>query len=507
MEKYDIIIIGSGAGLMVMEEALNHGLKCAIIEKSKFGGTCLNKGCIPSKMLVYPADFIRETETSKRIGITASAKFDWDVISQRMWEQINFNEKIEKTLAALPNLTVYKGEAKFTSPNSLKINFNDQQPPVEIQGDKIIIGAGARSQIPYFKGLEETGYVVSETFFGEKFPKKPWESLVIIGGGAISMEFAHIFSSFGTKVTIIIRSERILNKEEEEVSDFVAKQLIKNGIEILTNTNILSIEKNNGSKVFVTENKLTGEQKTVSCQEIFVASGIVSNSDVLDLDKAEVETNEKGWIITNSYLETSQKNIWALGDINGKFQFRHKANYEAQILSHNLFNLYDNKLKEEVSYSAVPWTVFTHPQVSHLGMTEKELKELNIPYKTAVNHYSEVVGGRAMGYRDNDDDNGFIKMIIGENKKILGVHIVGPQSAILLQPFVYLMNSGYKCNKKEQWEMGTSGTRISQIQGLRIMCPHIGTYTPINNSMVTHPSLNELTAWVFEKFNYDEENL
>ncbi|QAT42784.1 dihydrolipoyl dehydrogenase family protein [Aminipila luticellarii] len=491
MKRYDIVVIGSGAGLMVLEEALNRGMKCALVEKEKVGGTCLTKGCIPSKMLVYPADFIREMERSKRFGInTRRPEIDWDTISKNMWEQINFHKKIESNLLDMPNLTLYKGAAAFSGLDELVIRYEDNRPEDRICGDKFIIAAGARSLTPFFPGLEETGYVTSETFFGEKFPPKPWNSLVIIGGGAISMEFAHIFSAFGTKVTIIARSGRLLNKEEEEISQFVTKQFTGSGIQVLTDSTVLAVSKDWNKKFVTVENRLTKEKVTVACEEIFVASGVQSNGDTLSLENTEVEVDEKGWIRTNSYLETSQKNIWALGDINGKYQFRHKANYEALILSHNLFK----DTKKEVSYDVVPWTIFTHPQVAHVGMTEKEVKEKGILYKTAKNYYSEVVGGIAMGYRKRDEDNGFIKIIVGQDKKILGVHIVGPQAAILLQPFVYLMNQGYQCGKNAADCTGKKG-----IEGLRKLCPQMGTYEPISNSMVIHPSLNELTAWVFEK--------
>ncbi len=490
MKQFDLVIVGSGAGLMVMEAALSKGLRCAIIEKAKFGGTCLTKGCIPSKMLVYPADFIREAQASARIGITVGTpSFDWDKISNRMWEQINFHQKIEKNLLHTPNLTIYKGVGAFVGANSMVVSC-EGKPDETLTADKFIIAAGARTFVPPVDGLERAGYVTSETFFGEKFPKKPWKSLAILGSGTISAEFAHIFSAFGTKVTIIARSERILTKEEAEISEFVGKQFVENGIDLRTNSAVLAVSTDGTTKYITTENKITKQQTVVECEEIFVASGVQSNGDLLALEQAGVAVDKHGWIVTNAYLETSNPHIWALGDINGKYQLRHKANYEAQILVQNLFG---EESKKEVRYDAVPWTVFTHPQVAHLGMTEREVQEQGIPYKMARNYYSEVVGGRAMGYHKEDADNGFVKMIIGENKKILGVHIVGPQAAVLLQPFVYLINAGYQCKKHAQ------SLHENEIDALRMMCPNLGTYAPINDSMVIHPSLSELTAWVFEK--------
>lgn len=492
MKHFDLVIVGSGAGLMVMEAALEKGLRCALIEKAKLGGTCLTKGCIPSKMLVYPADFIREAERASRIGVSVGRPaIDWEVISHRMWAQIDFHKTIEKNLGQLPNLTLYKGTGAFTGPSSMTV-LQEDGTEEEITGDKFLLAVGARTSVPPVEGLEEAGYVTSETFFGEKYPKKPWESLVIIGGGSISTEFAHIFSAFGTKVTILVRSGGILNKEEPEVAEFVSRQFTENGIEILTHSTPVSVRAEGGKKYVTVENTATKEQSVLECEEIFMASGTRSNADTLALDKAGVEMDKHGWIVTNGYLETSQPGIWALGDVNGKYQLRHKANFEAQILSQNLFS---GESKQEVRYDAVPWAVFTHPQVAHLGLTEQEVQEKGIPYQTAYNHFSEVVGGRAMGYRKRDGDDGFVKVIIGYDKKLLGVHIVGPQAAVLLQPFVYLMNAGYQCQKVRR------AMAAREVDDLRIMYPNLGTYAPINNSMVIHPSLNELTAWVFEKIH------
>ena len=490
MEHFDLVIVGSGAGLMVMEVALEKGLRCALIEQAKLGGTCLTKGCIPSKMLVYPADYLRETERAERIGIEVGRPvIHWDVIAERMWKQINFHHTIEENLKSIPNLVVYKGSGTFTGPNSIVISHKGAAGE-EISGDKFLIAAGARTFIPQVEGLEEAGYVTSETFFGEKFPRKPWKSLLIIGGGAISAEFAHIFSAFGTKVTILARANGFLNREEPEVAKLVSRQFAKNGIELLTESEAVSVRAEMGKKYVTVEHSVTKNYSIVECEEILVASGIRSNADTLSLEQAGVEMDKHGWIKTNAYLETSRKHIWALGDINGKFQFRHKANYEAQILSRNLFS---GEEKKEVRYDAVPWAIFTHPQVAHLGMTEQEVKIKGIPYQIAYNHFSEVVGGIAMGYRSKDEDNGFVKVILGYDKKILGVHIVGPQAAVLLQPFVYLLNAGYEC-RKTACTMAGKG-----MEDLRFLCPNLGTYEPINDSMVIHPSLNELTAWVFEK--------
>jgi len=489
MKQYDLVVAGSGSGLMVLEEALSRGLRCAIVEKAKFGGTCLTKGCIPSKMLVYPADFIREAEMAERVGIKVQRpQIDWKTISRRMWEQIDFNEKIRLHLTRQPNLDVYHGSGSFISPHEMLIRHADGNEDEVVHGKRFVAAAGARSFVPEIEGLNDTGYLTSESFFGDKFPDKLWNHLAIIGGGPVGMEFAHFFSAYGVKITVIERAGRILEKEEEEISEFVSRQFVKNGVEILTECKITAVRMENGKKRISVESN-QGGKRTIMCDELLVSTGVRSNADTLSMENAGVTLDQRGWIPTNEYLETSQRHIYAIGDINGKHQFRHKANYEAQVLANNLFKAAE---KTAVDYSAVPCAIFTHPQVAHVGMTERELIENGIAYLSAKNHYSEVVAGRAMGYRTGDDDDGFVKMLTGENSQILGAHIVGPQAAVLLQPFVYLMQTGYQCrNKRSQNEL--------RMECLRLICPQVGGYTSIMDSMVIHPSLNELTAWVFEK--------
>lgn len=495
MKKYDLAIVGSGAGLVVLEAALNANVKCAIVEKAKFGGTCLNKGCIPTKMLAYPADILREARHAKKTGVNfPPAEMDWDTISGRMWRQIGLNRAIEAQLLKTENLTVYKGAGAFTGPKAMAVTGADGREE-EFEAERFVVAAGARSVVPPIKGIEETGYVVSETFFGEKFPKKPWESLILIGGGPIGAEFAHIFSALGTKVTLIQLTDRLLMTEEEEISAFVKKQFEQNGIRVFTGAMATSAEKKHGRKVVTVRDAASGRTFTVEAEEIFLASGVRSNGDSLALERAGVATDAKGWIVTNEYLETSRENVWALGDINGKFQFRHKANYEAEILAHNLFH--PDEKKRMACYRAVPWAIFTDPQVAHVGMTEREAKQAGIRYRVGTNRYSDVVGGRKMGYSEGDEDDGFVKIVADGQKRLLGVHVVGPHAALLVQPFVYLMNAGGRCEESSP----EAEKRAAAIEGLRMMCPSLGTYEPIADSMVIHPSLNELTAWALDQLS------
>ena len=501
MKQYDIIVIGSGAGLIVMESAIAMGLSVAIVERSKFGGTCLNRGCIPSKMLVYPADMIREAALAPRVGVhLGTPAADWDVISQRMWAQIHHSEQLAQNLRDFPGVDVYEANAEFADPHTLRLTFPAPQADALIAAKRIVVAAGARSFVPPIPGLAETGYVTSETFFGALFPKAPWKRLIIIGGGAIGAEFAHIFSAFGSKVTVVEMRQRLIATEEEEISHFVEKQFVHNGIEVLTNHKILSASKQNGEKVLLVQDTATGQTRSIPTDEIFIASGVRSNSDQLHCEVAGIAMDEKGWIITNEYLETSQDHIFAIGDINGLYQFRHKANYEAGLLSHNLLS---GGEKRAACYNAVPWAIFTWPQVGHVGLTEQEAKQQGLKVRTAVNYYSNVVAGIAMGFSQQDEDNGFVKIIIGEDKRILGAHVVGPHAAVLVQPFVYLMNAGLSCDLAQPPDAERPLQRERRL--IRRNCISTGTVMPIMNSMVIHPSFNELTAWALENVDWNDE--
>ncbi|MBN1891236.1 MAG: dihydrolipoyl dehydrogenase [Clostridiales bacterium] len=491
MNKYDLTIVGSGAGLMMIDPALMSGLSVAFVEKDRFGGTCLNRGCIPSKMLVYPADLIREAQRSEVVGVhLGTPEADWQKIASRMWEKIAYGDHISESLEDVDGLDVYRGTGTFTSPNTMTITGERYKEPIEFESERLILAPGARTLVPPVEGLSDAGYVTSESFFGEKFPGNLWKRVVIVGAGAIGAEFAHIFSTFGSKVTLVEMRPLILPTEEEEIRVFVQNEFQKTGIDVLTGHQLSGAGREGDAKYVIAKSLSDGKEVRIETDEIFISAGLRPNSDILKTDIAGIETDERGWITTNEYLETNLSHIWALGDINGKYQFRHKANYEAEILMRNLFGSGE---KQRANYDSVPWAVFTHPQVAHVGMTEKEALDQGIHVHVGRKKLSDVSAGSAMGYSDHDTDNGFAKIIMGEGGKLLGAHIVGPQASILVQPFVYLMNTGYVCEEQADFDRTRFGRDPDN--PLRKICRQLGTVMPIMNSMVIHPSLNELTAW------------
>ncbi|MFX1428265.1 MAG: dihydrolipoyl dehydrogenase [Promethearchaeota archaeon] len=487
METFDLVVIGSGAGLNVVNVGLQVGMKCALVEDTKLGATCLTRGCIPSKVLVHPADLIREAQHADKVGIKFSIeKIDWELISKRMWSQIDESKQIEEGLSQVPNLTLYRGIGEFIGDYEMQVRSNNSKDILAtFKGKRFVIASGVRSFIPPIEGLEEIGYVTNRTFFGEKFPKEPWKSLIIVGGGVIAAEFAHIFSAMGTEVTILEMLPRLVITEEPEISRFLEQNFRKYMNVYLNHKAIRATRKKNMKTIFA-QNMNSGKEIEVSAEEILIATGRRSNADLLKVEKTGVEIDEKGWIRTNEYLETNKKNIWCIGDANGLYQFRHKANYEAEICVNNIFG--QEEQKRSVDYSAVPWAIFTHPQVGHVGMTQEQAIEKGHEIYVAIKYYSTVAKGFAMGFEDDDEDNGFFKLVVDKSYKILGAHVVGPHAAILIQPFVYLMNSGFTCSLP-----GSPGE--ANIPKVERACPEAGSFIPIYNSMVIHPSLNEVTGW------------
>jgi len=394
-------------------------------QRTPLGGTCLNVGCIPSKILIHPADRIREILEAKKLGITAEIKdIDFHAIMERVRQPIQESrEGMEKGIQHAENLDYYKGEGHFIKDYALEILGK------EIQGEKIFLGSGARPLIPPIKGLDSVPYLTNENVFDLK--EKP-DSIVIIGGGYIAVEFAHFFSAVGTTVTIFQRGNRLIPNTEPEISELLKKQFEKR-MHIYLNTEVLEVKKQGNGITAIGKNNLTGKEVTVTAEKILVAAGRKSNADLLKVENTGVKTDSRGYIQVNEYLETSKKNIWAFGDAIGKAMFKHVANEEASVAWRNAFH--DHKTK--MDYHTIPYAVFTYPEIAAVGMTEEEAKKNN---KILVGsaRYSDVAKGGAMMEHD-----GFTKAIVDkETGKILGFHIIGPYAPMLIQEVINAMALG-----------------------------------------------------------------
>ncbi len=488
MTRFDLVVVGSGAGLNVLEAGVGEGWSCALVEQGKVGGTCLTRGCIPSKVLTTAADAVRQAQSSARIGIACAApRVDWDLVSSRTWRQIDDGLRIEKSFDGVPNLTVFRGTGEFTGERRMRVRpANGPGEPAEFEADRFVLATGARSAVPPIPGLEDAGFVTTDSFFGDRYPARPWSSVVIVGGGIIAAEFAHVFSAFGSKVTILEMGPRLLASEEPEISAFVEREFRKT-MDVLLGCRAAGARRGGTGRKVVTYRDADGESGEVEAEEIFVATGRRPNSDLLALDRSGVETDAGGWIRTDPFLETTRPGIWAIGDAMGGLQFRHKANYDAQLCVENM--LAPPARRTPVDYSAVPWAVFTNPQVGHVGLTEAQALAAGRRAYIARNPYAAVAKGYSLGYDLDREPGGFAKVVADEDGRILGAHVVGPEAALLVQPFVYLMNTRYPCPvAAAERGAGRPGPVLrSLFTG--------GSLWPMMRSMVIHPSLNEVPAW------------
>ncbi len=427
MKKYDLIVIGTGSAMNLVEPLLEQIAepRIAVIDKDPPGGICLTKGCIPTKLLVYPADLVRTIESASAFGIQASVgDIDFGRIMAEMRQSIGEDiAGIRSALSTTEEIDHYPATAEFTAPYTLRVGGE------KITGKRIILCTGSRPHIPAIPGLAETGFLTSDTVL--ELTERP-KRLVIIGGGYIAAEYAHFFSAMGTKVTLVGRNPRLLPEEEPEIGAAVARSLAR-FMEVRIGEAAVAVKAADGEKRIRVRELVTGEVREIAADEILVATGRSSNADLLHPERAGVETDEAGWIVTDERLETAQPGIWALGDANGRHMFKHVANYESQILYYNAFQGRDLK----VDYHAVPHAVFTWPEVAAVGMTQAQAEAAVGPDKVLVGFQRYIDTARGMAMRA---EGAFVKLILEDDSfRILGTHIVGPEASILIQEVINLM--------------------------------------------------------------------
>ncbi|MGM5488650.1 MAG: dihydrolipoyl dehydrogenase [Nanobdellota archaeon] len=420
MKEYDMIVIGSGSAMNVVEEALVHEKTVAVVDKGPAGGTCLNLGCIPSKMLIAAADKVMEIQEAESFGIKASVeKIDFGAIMQNMRDHIlPEQQEIHAALTGADEFDFYEGEGRFVDDYTLEVNGE------RIRGNQVVIGAGSRPWIPDIPGLDSVAYMTNENVL--QLTKCP-SSLIIIGGGYIALEYAHFFSAMGAAVTIIEKAE-ILPGAEPEIQEVLRKDL-EGRMALFTGTEPLEVWEEGDIHVRCRRS----EEFTVQAEALLVATGRESNADLLAVENTGVERDEHGFIKTNDFLETTRPGIYAVGDVNGRAMFMHAANEEAILAAHNA--LHDQAISFD--YTAIPYAVYTWPQIASVGLTEQEaMQEHSILVSRAG--YDETAKGIAL-----NEDRGFAKVIVDkEDLSILGFHIIGPQAPVLIQEVINALHWG-----------------------------------------------------------------
>ena len=428
MKEYDLIIIGSGSATNLLDALIsrNPKIKIAIIDKDEPGGICLTRGCIPSKLLLYPAEIVRTIEEAEELGVEIEIKkINFSKIMNRMRTLIGKDiDSIREGLSSSPNIDYYHALAEFVSPYTLKVKEE------MIKSEMIFLCLGSKAIIPPIEGLESTGYLTSDTVLN--LVSLP-ESIAIVGGGYIAAEYGHFLASMGSKVSIIGRNARFLPEEEPEISKLAKKKLEKH-IAILTNHEVKKVMRTeSGMKKLVSINRETGKEHSLEAQEIMIASGRGPLTDILHPELAGVKTTKDGWIEVDEYFETSQPNVWSFGDADGKYLFRHVANYESEIAYYNAIL----KKRVEVDYHAIPHAVFCYPEIARVGLQEKEAVDKYGKDRILIGfyRYENTAKGEAINAKDY-----FVKVIVnGSGQRILGAHIIGPWASILIQEIVNIM--------------------------------------------------------------------
>ncbi|MBN1234863.1 MAG: dihydrolipoyl dehydrogenase [Methanotrichaceae archaeon] len=460
MDKFDLIVIGTGAGVNVASQARHEGLQVALVDQGPTGGTCLNNGCIPSKMLIYPADVIRTIQDARAVGVHAGInEIDFQTIMGRMHAVVDKARiNLEESLKSSENLTYFQEKAEFIDDYVLKVG------EMAITAPKIVTATGARALVPLIPGLLETGFLDNVSLL--RLQSLP-QSLIIIGAGYIGCEFGHFFSALGTHVTIVGRGPLVLKGEDPEAARLVQKVLSRY-MEVITGHEVVSVERRGDKKVVSARNMANGKIQQYEADEILLVAGRRPNTDLLHPEKSGIETDSKGWIMVNEFLESSKKDIWALGDAIGKHMFRHTANYESEVVSHNLLRSIDKDDREAVDYHAVPYAVFTYPQVAGVGMKEADALAAGRKVLIGRAKYTDVAKGVAMA-----EEHGLVKVILEEESgRILGATVVGPMAPELVQQVVYLMNTEYQ------------------------------DLMPVIKSQVIHPTINEVLVRAFSELEH-----
>ena len=434
-EEFDLVIVGTGSGNSIPGPEFDDW-KIAIVEKGVFGGTCLNVGCIPSKMFVYAADVAETIRNASTYGIDADITgVDWLSIRDRVFGRIDpIVEGGERYRVGeeCPNITVLKGEGCFVEERTLEVT--DLAGKVRrIFGRHVVLGAGARPFIPPYPGLADIDFHTSDTVM--RLNVLP-ETMLIFGGGYIAAELGHVFSAFGTKVTLVNRGDRLLKREDDDVSQRFT-QLMARRFDLRCGSEVTGVFQDGNT--FRTEILRDGATETIEAEIVLVATGRIPNGDLLGLEHAGI-SHDNGRVLVDEFFRTDAQGVWAFGDLSNVHQLKHLANAEVRALRRNLLVAEGESegSMQSVDDRFVPHAVFGHPQVASVGLTERDAQERGLPIKVATKDYGTTAYGWAM-----EDTHSFCKLVAhADTRQLLGAHIIGPQAATLIQQLIQGMEFG-----------------------------------------------------------------
>ncbi|WP_422749891.1 mycothione reductase [Mycobacterium sp. WMMD1722] len=431
MPHHDLLVIGTGSGNAVVDDSFDH-LDVAFVEDRKVGGTCVNFGCIPSKMLAHTADVADTVTDAGSFGVDAQLRaVHWRQVRDRVFDRTDLvSEEGRRSREKADNITLYRGRAVFTGPCRVRVD-RDADTGLEVTADRIVIATGGRPVVP--PAVAESGlpYETSDTVMRIDAPPR---RLAVLGGGYIAAELAHVFSAAGSQITIIDTSDRLLGGPQDDQIRQVYTDAVRDRYDLRLGTEIDRVDGEPGALRLTLD-----DGTTVAADMLLVAAGRTSNADRMNLAAAGVDVHDDGRIVVDEFCRTSADGVFALGDVSTPIPLKHVANREAAVVAHNL--LHPDRLRA-VSHDRVPWAVFTDPQIAGVGVTEQQARERYPDHLIGVRQFCDVAYGWAMAA-----DTGLCKVIVdAANRRILGAHIIGPQAATLLQLFVVAMEFGIRAD-------------------------------------------------------------
>lgn len=439
MAHFDLAILGSGSANSIIDQRFDH-LQVALVDDLKvhFGGTCLNVGCIPTKMFVHTADLAAGPAGAAAFGLEQrTTAVHWPRIRDRVFGRIDPISEggLRYRVEGSPNVRFFPGEARFTGPGALVVGTE------EITADRIVIATGSRPVLPDLPGLAETGYLTNEDAMRlDELPSR----LIILGSGFIAAEFAHVFSSLGTKVTVVARSGGLLRSQDEEVSRLFT-EIAAAKWDVRLDRRAARVEPAAGGGVRMFLDGADGVE-TVEADHVLVAVGRRPNSDLLNLAAAGVKVEQDGRIMVDEFQRTTAPDVWALGDVSSPYQLKHVANHEARVVQHNL--LHPDQLRA-TDHRFVPHAVFTAPQIASVGLTEQQARADGVQFVTGRCEYGSIAYGWAM-----NEPAGFAKVLAEPGTgRLIGAHVIGPQAPTLIQPLIQAISFGLdaRAMAKEQY--------------------------------------------------------
>lgn len=427
-QSYDLLVIGAGpAGGGAAAAAAGQGRSVALVEREKIGGGCLNYGCDPTKALLHVARLLDTAQHAARYGLRVDgAAADWAAVQARVRaivDQVRGGTD-PQARASLGDrgIDALQGQARFVSPH--EVSVGDKL----VRAERVIVAPGSQPAIPEIEGLRDAGFITNkEAVYLARLPRR----LAIVGGGPIGVEFAQLFSRFGTKVTVLEQGPAMLAKDDRELSDMLCDLLAGEGIRMETEAEIRSARRVAGAKSVIFRTKGSGEEE-LQVDEILVSTGYLPDLAPLDLAAAGVETAD-GAIKADQTLRTSVGHIWAAGDALGGYQFTHVAYEQGRLAGRNAFAAAPQPFDDR----AIPWVTYTAPELAHVGKTEQQLREEGVSYRVGRKPMAEVERAVATGQTD-----GLVKLLVGDDGAILGGHILAAGAGELIAPVVLAMRAG-----------------------------------------------------------------